>query len=149
MKGQKTGYQKKLPGAGKEMRILICTWGMHEGDEVRSKNIADIYSGNEEQSLEDNIPQKDDLAFWKKLLIAPWRLLFAFVPPYQIAHAWIAFLSSLAFIAGIAYVVTKFTDLISSIHPYTIALTALAAGTSWPDLVASKIAADNSRFCHS
>ena len=53
-------------------------------------------------------------AFWK-LLIAPWKLLFAFVPPYQIAHGWIAFLFSLAFIAGIAYVVTKLTDLISCV----------------------------------
>lgn len=53
-------------------------------------------------------------AFWK-LLIAPWRLLFAFVPPYQIAHGWIAFLFSLAFIAGIAYAVTKLTDLISCV----------------------------------
>lgn len=30
----------------------------------------------------------------------------------------------------------------AGIQPYTIALTALAAGTSWPDLVASKIAAE-------
>ncbi|KAL6214890.1 hypothetical protein ACLB2K_014322 [Fragaria x ananassa] len=51
--------------------------------------------------------------FWQ-LLLAPWRLLFAFVPPYNIAHGWVAF----------------------------IAFTALAAGTSWPDLVASKIAAE-------
>ncbi|KAL1550253.1 magnesium/proton exchanger-like [Salvia divinorum] len=166
--------------------------GIHEGDEVRNRNIVDIYSAHSgiayhnllntgvdefssEQSLDDNIPKKDDLAsIWKrqfidavtletaesrklnspslslakafwKLLIAPWRLLFAFVPPYQIAHGWIAFLFSLAFIAGIAYVVTKLTDLIScvtGIHPYIIALTALAAGTSWPDLVASKIAAE-------
>lgn len=28
------------------------------------------------------------------------------------------------------------------IDPYVIAFTALAAGTSWPDLVASKIAAE-------
>lgn len=53
-------------------------------------------------------------AFWK-LLIAPWKLLFAFVPPYQIAHGWIAFVFSLAFIAGVAYVVTKLTDLISCV----------------------------------
>ncbi|KAH6755498.1 magnesium/proton exchanger [Perilla frutescens var. hirtella] len=83
-------------------------------------------------------------AFWQ-LLIAPWRLMFAFVPPYQIAHGWVAFIFSLAFIAGIAYVVTKLTDLIScvtGINAYIIALTALAAGTSWPDLVGSKIAAE-------
>ncbi|KAF3330245.1 magnesium/proton exchanger 1 isoform X3 [Carex littledalei] len=80
-----------------------------------------------------------------ELILLPWRLLFAFVPPYQIAHGWVAFICSLAFISGIAYVVTKLTDQIScvtGIHPYVIAFTALAAGTSWPDLVASKIAAE-------
>ncbi|KAL0459699.1 UNVERIFIED_CONTAM: Magnesium/proton exchanger [Sesamum latifolium] len=83
-------------------------------------------------------------AFWQ-LLLAPWRILFAFVPPYQIAHGWIAFICSLIFISGIAYIVTKLTDLIScvtGINAYVIAFTALAAGTSWPDLVASKIAAE-------
>ncbi|CAO2144994.1 unnamed protein product [Urochloa humidicola] len=82
--------------------------------------------------------------FWN-LLIAPWKLLFAFVPPYHIAHGWIAFISSLIFISGIAYGVTKITDQIScvtGVSPYVIAFTALAAGTSWPDLVASKIAAE-------
>lgn len=84
------------------------------------------------------------IIFWQ-LLLAPWRLLFALVPPYQIAHGWIAFIGSLAFISGIAYVVTKLTDLIScvtGINAYVIAFTALAGGTSWPDLVASKIAAE-------
>ncbi|KAH7578329.1 hypothetical protein ACOSP7_000432 [Xanthoceras sorbifolium] len=82
--------------------------------------------------------------FWQSLL-APWRLLFAFVPPYHIAHGWVAFISSLIFISSIAYVVTKLTDVIScvtGINAYVIAFTALAAGTSWPDLVASKIAAE-------
>ncbi|XP_052196793.1 magnesium/proton exchanger-like isoform X2 [Diospyros lotus] len=81
---------------------------------------------------------------WQALLV-PWRLLFALVPPYQIAHGWIAFLCSLCFISGVAYIVTQFTDLIScvtGINQYVIAFTALAAGTSWPDLVASKIAAE-------
>ncbi|KAL6907841.1 hypothetical protein ACP4OV_002011 [Aristida adscensionis] len=79
------------------------------------------------------------------LIIVPWKLLFAFVPPYHIAHGWIAFICSLVFISGIAYGVTKLTDQIScvtGVSPYVIAFTALAAGTSWPDLVASKIAAE-------
>ncbi|PAN43631.1 hypothetical protein PAHAL_8G251500 [Panicum hallii] len=79
------------------------------------------------------------------LLIAPWKLLFAFVPPYHIAHGWIAFICSLVLISGISYGVTKLTDQIScvtGISSYVIAFTALAAGTSWPDLVASKIAAE-------
>ncbi|XP_076884807.1 magnesium/proton exchanger-like [Bidens hawaiensis] len=78
-------------------------------------------------------------------LVSPWRLLFAFVPPYQIAHGWIAFICSLIFISGIAYIVTRLSDLIScvtGINAYVIAFTALASGTSWPDLVASKIAAE-------
>ncbi|KAK9281504.1 hypothetical protein L1049_004407 [Liquidambar formosana] len=81
---------------------------------------------------------------WQSLL-APWRLMFAFVPPYHVAHGWIAFICSLLFITGIAYIVTKLTDLIScvtGINSYVIAFTALAAGTSWPDLMASKIAAE-------
>lgn len=82
--------------------------------------------------------------FWQSML-APWRFLFACVPPYQIAHGWIAFIFSLIFISGIAYVVTKLTDVIScvtGINAYVIAFTALAGGMSWPDLVASKIAAE-------
>ncbi|KAL2499705.1 Magnesium/proton exchanger [Abeliophyllum distichum] len=92
----------------------------------------------------NNIYLRAAKIFWQ-LLLAPWRLLFAFVPPYQIAHGWIAFICSLLFISGIAYIVTKLTDLISyitGINSYVIAFTALAAGTSWPDLVASKIAAE-------
>lgn len=80
-----------------------------------------------------------------QLILAPWRLLFAFVPPYHFAHGWIAFIFSLLFISGIAYIVTKLTDVIScvtGINAYVIAFTALASGTSWPDLVASKIAAE-------
>lgn len=49
------------------------------------------------------------------VLVFPWKLLFAFVPPYQIAHGWIAFICSLIFISGIAYIVTRFTDLISCV----------------------------------
>jgi magnesium/proton exchanger len=41
--------------------------------------------------------------------------LFAFVPPYHIAHGWIAFICSLIFISGIAYGVTKLTDQISCV----------------------------------
>lgn len=81
---------------------------------------------------------------WQAML-TPWRLLFACVPPYHVAHGWISFICSLLFISGIAYVVTKLTDQIScvtGINSYVIAFTALASGTSWPDLVASKIAAE-------
>ncbi|KAJ4957242.1 hypothetical protein NE237_014025 [Protea cynaroides] len=92
----------------------------------------------------DNKYSRVAIISWQ-LIVAPWRVLFAFVPPYQIAHGWIAFICSLVFISGIAYIVTKLTVLIScvtGINPYVIAFTILASGTSWPDLVASKIAAE-------
>lgn len=129
--------------------------------------------------------------FWQ-LLLLPWRFLFAFVPPCHIAHGWISFICSLLFISGIAYIVTKITDLISCVtgfishsmisqytsfeflviqsclvssasfkffflysppltglNAYVIAFTALASGTSWPDLVASKIAAERQKTADS
>ncbi|XP_008454332.1 magnesium/proton exchanger isoform X1 [Cucumis melo] len=97
-----------------------------------------------ESKKQNNIYLRSARLCWQ-LIRAPWRLLFAFVPPYNIAHGWLAFICSLIFISGIAYILTKFTDLIScvsGINPYVIAFTALASGTSWPDLVASKIAAE-------
>ncbi|CAN7088211.1 unnamed protein product [Brassica rapa subsp. narinosa] len=92
----------------------------------------------------DSIYLRIAKSFWQ-LVLAPWKIVFAFVPPCNIAHGWIAFICSLLFISGVAFVVTRFTDLIScvtGVNPYVIAFTALAAGTSWPDLVASKIAAE-------
>lgn len=41
--------------------------------------------------------------------------MFAFVPPYNIAHGWVAFICSLIFISAIAYIVTLLTDLISCV----------------------------------
>ncbi|KAJ0052462.1 hypothetical protein Pint_00963 [Pistacia integerrima] len=99
---------------------------------------------NQESRKLNNLYLRLARLFWQSLLL-PWRLLFAFVPPYHIAHGWVAFICSLIFISGIAYIVTQLTDLIScvtGINSYVIAFTALAAGTSWPDLVASKIAAE-------
>ncbi|CAH8353236.1 unnamed protein product [Eruca vesicaria subsp. sativa] len=92
----------------------------------------------------DSIYLRIAKSVWQ-LLLAPWKILFAFVPPCNIAHGWIAFICSLLFISGVAFVLTRLTDLIScvtGINPYVIAFTALAGGTSWPDLVASKIAAE-------
>lgn len=68
----------------------------------------------------DSIYLRIAKSFWH-LLLAPWKLLFAFVPPCNIAHGWIAFICSLLFISGVAFVVTRFTDLISCVtgtHPH-------------------------------
>ncbi|OVA00233.1 Sodium/calcium exchanger membrane region [Macleaya cordata] len=115
---------------------LLSVWGQQFLDAL-------MLESTESRKL-NNIYLRLARICWQ-LILAPWRLLFAFVPPCHIYHGWIAFICSLTFISGIAYVVTELTDMIScvtGINPYVIAFTALASGTSWPDLVASKIAAE-------
>ncbi|XP_073100305.1 magnesium/proton exchanger 1 isoform X2 [Elaeis guineensis] len=119
-----------------EDQDVLLVWGRQFFDSL-------ILESTESKKI-DNVCLRMARIFWQ-LSLAPWRLLFAFAPPYQIAHGWISFICSLIFISGIAYVVTQLTDQIScvtGINPYVIAFTALASGTSWPDLVASKIAAE-------
>lgn len=106
---------------------------------------------SQESKKMNNIYIRMARIFWQ-LLLLPWRFMFAFVPPCHIAHGWISFICSLLFISGIAYIVTKITDLIScvtGINAYVIAFTALASGTSWPDLVASMIAAERQKTADS
>uniref|UniRef100_A0A7N2N3A4 Sodium/calcium exchanger membrane region domain-containing protein n=1 Tax=Quercus lobata TaxID=97700 RepID=A0A7N2N3A4_QUELO len=123
--------------SGKENSHVLKLWKQQFADAL-------MLESTESRKL-NNVYLRLARISWQ-LLLVPWRLLFAFVPPYHIAHGWIAFICSLLFISGIAYVVTQLTDLIScvtGINSYVIAFTALAAGTSWPDLVASKIAAEH------
>ncbi|XP_058770288.1 magnesium/proton exchanger [Vicia villosa] len=106
---------------------------------------------SQESKKMNNIYIRIAKIFWQ-LLLLPWRFMFAFVPPCHIVHGWISFICSLLFISGIAYIVTKITDLIScvtGINAYVIAFTALASGTSWPDLVASMIAAERQKTADS
>ncbi|KAG0568944.1 hypothetical protein KC19_6G053800 [Ceratodon purpureus] len=84
--------------------------------------------------------------FIAHLITFPWRFLFAFLPPPSLWHGWPAFLCALAYITAIANFLIKLANLfgcVTGISDYTLALTVLAVGTSWPDLIASKIAADH------
>ncbi|KAF6155568.1 hypothetical protein GIB67_004562 [Kingdonia uniflora] len=126
-------FEKKFPT---EDSHVFLVWKQQFVDALRLESA-------EARKL-NNISLRLARASWQSILL-PWRFMFAFVPPYTIAHGWIAFISSLIFISGIAYIVTRLTDLIScvtGINAYVLAFTALASGTSWPDLVASKIAAE-------
>ncbi|KAL4588273.1 hypothetical protein LXL04_001156 [Taraxacum kok-saghyz] len=164
LKDQRNGYHQK--------RGLLIYFSIHQENELDS-NYQHLPQ-NDPSDEHFMSPESDVVSVWKQQFVdaltldsrklrlsnkrwawgvrvlwnavfAPWKLVFAFVPPYQIAHGWIAFICSLMFISGIAYIVTRLTDLIScvtGINGYVIAFTALASGTSWPDLVASKIAAE-------
>eukprot|EP00850_Spirogloea_muscicola_P006318 SM000030S11327 [mRNA] locus=s30:107720:110476:- [translate_table: standard] len=80
-------------------------------------------------------------------IMFPWKLLFAVaIPPAQVLHGWVAFFFAIAFITGISAVVIELAHLfgcVTGAKDLVIAITILATGTSWPDLVASKIAADH------
>ncbi|CAM6082958.1 unnamed protein product [Calypogeia fissa] len=73
-----------------------------------------------------------------------WRGIFSFViTPADVWHGWPAFISALVCITGISAIAIQLANLlgcVSGIKNYVIAITVLASGTSWPDLVASKIA---------
>ncbi|GLJ34086.1 hypothetical protein SUGI_0685220 [Cryptomeria japonica] len=90
------------------------------------------------------VPLRSLKILWR-LINLPWKILFAFIPPSDIAHGWLAFIGSLCWMTGISYLLIKLTDLISCVtglNKYVTAFTALASGTSWPDLIGSKIAAE-------
>eukprot|EP00850_Spirogloea_muscicola_P003048 SM000012S25310 [mRNA] locus=s12:228229:231058:- [translate_table: standard] len=80
-------------------------------------------------------------------IMFPWKVLFAVaIPPAKVLHGWVAFLFAIAFITGISAVVIELAHLfgcVTGAKDLVIAITILATGTSWPDLVASKIAADH------
>ncbi|XP_024369000.1 magnesium/proton exchanger 1 isoform X3 [Physcomitrium patens] len=78
------------------------------------------------------------------LIILPWRFLFAFLPPPMLLNGWPAFMCALAFITVISCFLIKLANsfgCVTGVSDYVLALTILAVGTSWPDLIASKIAA--------
>ncbi|EFJ32948.1 hypothetical protein SELMODRAFT_84653, partial [Selaginella moellendorffii] len=78
-------------------------------------------------------------------IVSYWKVSFAFIPPVQLLHGWLAFLGSICFITWISYVVVALSNRINcvtGISSYVLALTVLAAGTSLPNLMASKIAAE-------
>eukprot|EP00850_Spirogloea_muscicola_P018619 SM000172S03092 [mRNA] locus=s172:270425:276242:- [translate_table: standard] len=73
-----------------------------------------------------------------------WKLLFAAIPPAGTGGGWPALAASLMLIAAIAAVLVELADLFScasGLPVYVTAITLVAAGTSMPDLLASRLAA--------
>ncbi|XP_024526332.1 magnesium/proton exchanger isoform X2 [Selaginella moellendorffii] len=100
-------------------------------------------------SIEEGRGQRKRTPSTLQLLLHPivsyWKVSFAFIPPVQLLHGWLAFLGSICFITWISYVVVALSNRINcvtGISSYVLALTVLAAGTSLPNLMASKIAAE-------
>ncbi|KAG6551758.1 hypothetical protein Mapa_006849 [Marchantia paleacea] len=74
-----------------------------------------------------------------------WRVLFAFIPPTSFGHGWPAFFCALVCIAAISTFTIQLANLfgcVTGINRYAISIIVLASGSSFPDLIASKIAVE-------
>jgi len=78
------------------------------------------------------------------ILLLPWKLLFAIVPPIDFCGGWLCFFCALIMIGGITVVIGDLASLLGCVmtipDPIT-AITFVALGTSLPDTFASRTAA--------
>lgn len=79
---------------------------------------------------------------------APWKLLFACIPPNSYMNGWMRFACAFAAIGLISFLVLEITTTVGCIFDMRTAVQALvlvAIGTSLPDLTASRRAAESKR----
>jgi len=78
------------------------------------------------------------------LLLLPWKLLAALVPPVDYCGGWLCFLGSLLLLSGVTLIVGDLASLLGcclEIPDSITAITFVALGTSLPDTFASRTAA--------
>lgn len=78
------------------------------------------------------------------ILVFPWKILFAFIPPTDYSGGWLTFFVCLIFIGILTAVIGDFAALLGctvGVEDQITAITFVALGTSMPDAFASKAAA--------
>jgi len=78
------------------------------------------------------------------IVILPWKLFVACVPPDDYCGGWVCFFSALFFIGLVTAVIGDLANLLGcavNLSPSTTAITIVALGTSLPDTFASRTAA--------
>jgi solute carrier family 8 (sodium/calcium exchanger) len=81
-----------------------------------------------------------------------WKLAFSIIPPPHYHGGWSCFISSLAMIGVVTYIVGEFANLfgcVLGIPPAITAITFVALGTSLPDTFASMVAASQEKYADS
>merc|ERR1719272_1071083 len=82
-------------------------------------------------------------------ITAPWKLLFACVPPCDYGGGWICFCCSLSMIGFVTVLIGDMANLLGCCLDLPASITAItfvALGTSLPDTFASKQAAEQDEF---
>jgi solute carrier family 8 (sodium/calcium exchanger) len=95
---------------------------------------------NDDGEIEDITVMEGILHF----ITIGWKLLFSLIPPAHYHGGWSCFITCLAMIGVVTYVVGEFANLfgcVLSIPPAITAITFVALGTSLPDTFASIVAA--------
>lgn len=90
---------------------------------------------DEEATLRDKITH---------IIVLPWKILFAFLPPTDFAKGWAAFVSSLIMIGVVTALIGDLASMLGCVVGMPDAVTAItfvALGTSLPDTFASMTAA--------
>jgi solute carrier family 8 (sodium/calcium exchanger) len=104
-------------------------------------------TGTYGQQFTDAVTPDDGMGGFGLVLFwfnAPWRLLFALVPPPQMMGGWLCFVCALAMIAFVTALIGDLAALLGcsiGLYDSVTAITFVALGTSLPDTFASKAAA--------
>ena len=104
---------------------------------------------DQDNMIVDNVTMSEAIMHFATI---GWKLLFACIPPTDIAGGWAAFGVALTFIGIITAVVGEVATIlgcVAGIQPSVTAITLVALGTSLPDTFASVTAARTSKYADS
>jgi len=96
------------------------------------------------EDAEDEPPAPAIMDYVWFVLLLPWKLLLAFIPPARFLDGWLCFGFSLVAIGAITAVIGDMAGLlgcVAGLPDEITAVTLVALGTSLPDTMASKLAA--------
>ena len=131
-------------------QIIEEVMKMDEADEEKFNGEQTTWLGQFSEALEVELEDDQEVADMYTLIMhwisVPWKLLFATCPPAHYYGGYPCFVWSLAYIGGVTMFIGDLAALFGcalGIPDSTTAITFVALGTSLPDTLASKAAAES------
>merc|ERR1712226_230956 len=138
----KSSVDKMMQKANNSMMVGSSSWLDQFTDAFTVQADDDEEEGEEGEEGEEKMPSCGD--YIMHFLTLPWKLIFAFIPPTEMANGYVTFVISLVFIGACTAVIGDvaahlgcFINLKDGVN----AIAFVALGTSVPDTFASKTAA--------